>query len=416
MSFQLGTKATDSVPSAVPLEHTIAPAETPIRVTIVQPALAKYRVAVFRELARRSGIDLRVIYGAVAGLPNVVADGFEAIPSPRWQGTIAGNLLMFHGSEWKHCSRRHSDVVVLRWTPRSVTLLPALIRARANGVAAVLWGHGYSKNLHGRRDSARKRIAKRASSLVFYDPDTRDQYVRDGWNPDKLFVALNSLEHTGIVEARQWWQDRPDLLVAFRKEHGIQMGPVVLFVSRLQPANRVDLLVRATALLAQEIPDLKTVIIGNGPAEKERLETLAAEVGAARSIIFQEGVYDELKLTPWLLSADVFCYPENVGLSLIHAFWNGLPVVTSDNLGIQNPEVVALEHGTNGLTYEHGSVASLVDALRQIVTNEALRKSMSQAARRTVEERFTIPRMVDGLEAAIRYANRVVVTANHKNR
>jgi hypothetical protein len=52
----------------------------------------------------------------------------------------------------------------------------------------------------------------------------------------------------------------------------------------------------------------------------------------------------------------------------------------------------------------------MTGALRQIVTDPALRTSMSHAARRTVEQRFTIPRMVDGLEAAIRYASSTVRT------
>jgi glycosyltransferase involved in cell wall biosynthesis len=157
--------------------------------------------------------------------------------------------------------------------------------------------------------------------------------------------------------------------------------------------------------LAPEIAGLKTVIIGNGAAEKARLERIASESGATDRVIFQNGIYDELKLAPWFLSASVFCYPAHVGLSLIHALWYGVPVITSDNLAAQNPEVVALENGVNGLSYEHGSVESLTGALRTILTNDERRAEMSEAARRSVEEKFTIRRMVDGLEAAIRYAH-----------
>jgi glycosyltransferase involved in cell wall biosynthesis len=371
-----------------------------IRATIVQPALAKYRIAVFRELARRPGIDLRVVYGSVKGLENVAAEGFAAVPSYRWQG----RGLVFNRADLTYASRRCSDVVVLQWTPRSLSLPLALLRAKAAGVAPILWGHGYKKDERGRLRGARKWLARGASALVFYEPTTRDAYIRDGWDPDRLFVALNSLDHSEMDAARQWWLARPEQLDKFRQEHRIDSGPVLLFVSRLHPDNRVELLLRATLRLAQEIPGLKTVIIGNGAAEKARLETLAREIGAAGSVIFQEGIYDELKLAPWMLSSAVFCYPANIGLSLIHALWYALPVVTSDHRAIHNPEFVALDPGVNGLTYEHLSVDSLTSALRKILTDPALRGAMSQAARRTVEERFTIPRMVDGLEAAIRYA------------
>jgi glycosyltransferase involved in cell wall biosynthesis len=73
-------------------------------------------------------------------------------------------------------------------------------------------------------------------------------------------------------------------------------------------------------------------------------------------------------------------------------------------MAAQNPEVVAIENGVNGLFYEHGNVDSLTAALRRLLTNESEREAMSQAARRSVENKFTIGRMVDGLEAAIQYA------------
>jgi glycosyltransferase involved in cell wall biosynthesis len=375
-----------------------------IRVTIVQPSLAKYRIPVFRELARRPGIKLRVVHGSVKDLENVDAEGFEAIPTRRWQPAIFGQGLVFNRADWTYATRRLSDVIIFQWTPRSLSLVPAMLRARAAGVPRILWGHGYAKDEHARRRGSRRMLTRFASALVFYEPATRDSYIADGWDASKAFVALNSLDHTPIEEARRCWLERPDQLDKFRKEHRIHGGPVILFVSRLHPKNRVDLLVRATTALAPEISGLKTVIIGNGPAEKARLEALARETGAADRVIFQNGIYDELKLAPWFLSASAFCYPAHVGLSLIHALWYGLPVVTSDNLAAQNPEVVALENNVNGLLYEHGSVNSLAAALRSILTNDDLRSAMSQAARRSVEDRFTISKMVDGLEAAIRYA------------
>jgi glycosyltransferase involved in cell wall biosynthesis len=377
----------------------------PIRVTIVQPSLAKYRIPVFRELAHRPGIDLRVVYGSVKGLDNVEPEGFTAIPTTRWQPAILGRRLAFNQADWNYATRRLSDVIIFQWSPRSLSLVPALLRAQASGVPRILWGHGYSKDEKVRRRGGRKWLTRFATALVFYEPTMRDAYVADGWDPAKAFVALNSLDHTPIDEARRCWLERPDQLARFRQEHKIEGVPVILFVSRLHPNNRADLLIRATAALAAEMPGLKTVIIGNGNAERARLEAIAGETGAADRVIFQNGIYDELELAPWFLSASVFCYPAHIGLSLIHALWYGLPAVTSDNLAAQNPEIVALEDGVNGLFYRHGDVQSLTGALRKILTNEGRRSEMSAAARRSVEDKFTTSRMVDGLEAAIRFAH-----------
>lgn len=387
-------------------EFRSEPIERPIRVTNVQPALAQYRVPVFREFARRPGIRLKVVYGSVKGVPNVAPDGFDATPTHRWEDKVTGFGLMIHTAEWSYCSPRHADVVVLRWSVRSIMLWPALLRARFLGVPVVLWGHGYSKTERWWWRIPRNWLAHLATAVLFYEPRTRDAFVRQGWNPDRLFVALNSLDHVEICQARDAWQENSVALPKFREENGIAEGPVILFVSRLMPANRIDLLIRATADLAREMPGLKTVVIGNGDEEKLRLEQLAFELGVADNVKFRDGIYDEFELAPWFLSSDVYCYPANIGLSLIHALWYGLPVVTSDNIDSQNPEIFALRDGVNGLLYQHENLSSLVTVLRAILADAERRTKMSEAARKTVEDRFTIPRMVDGLEAAVRYAAR----------
>jgi glycosyltransferase involved in cell wall biosynthesis len=376
-----------------------------IRVTLVQPALPKYRIAVFRELANRPGIQLRVVYGSVPGLNNVAPDGFEGLYVQRTEWNCGGAVAMIHRAEWTYCSRRRSDVVVLRWGGRSVLLLPGMLRARACGVPVVLWGHGYSKNEKPWRARIRNWAASLATAIVFYDPKTRDAFASNGWNPKRLFVALNSIDHVPIEAARKWWVEHPDKLAHFRTEHGLGEGPVILFVSRLAPANRLDLLLQATAGLVSDFPALKTIIIGNGPNERRELALLANKLGVEDNVVFQDGIYDEFELAPWFLAADVFCYPANIGLSLIHSFWYGLPVVTSDYTAGQNPEIVALKRGINGELYQHENVASLVEALRKTVGDEAHRAKLSLSARQTVQHQFTVQSMVDGLEQAIRYAH-----------
>lgn len=392
------------------------PPIAPLRVNVIHPSLAKYRVPVFRDLAQRPGIDLKVFYGTTGGIPNVAPEGFEAIAVPRFERRLGGQIIMFQGAEWSYASRRVSDVVVFRWSPRSLSLLPALIRAKLAGVATVLWGHGFSKTDRPWWQQARKSLADLATAVVLYDPRTRQMLIDEGWDACRLFVAINSLDSRDIDAARNSWINELDRLAQFRKEFSLNARPVVLFVSRLDPRNRVDLLIRATARLVPELPDIRTVIIGNGERERRRLRSLASEMQIENNVVFRDGIYDEMALAPWFLTASVFCYPENVGLSLLHSLWYGLPAVSSENWACQNPEFVALENGINGFTYAHRDVKSLSGRLRQILTDSHLQRSMSKAARSTVEKRFTVSRMVDGLEAAIRYAAGTKLTTRQRPR
>ena len=374
-----------------------------IRVLVEQPSLAKYRLPVFQELARRPGLDFTLCYSQAPTLPNVEPDGFNARFVPSWRGTVAGRRIIWNGSCWANARRGAADVLILNWNLNHLNLVPALLRARANGVGTILWGHGYSKAEAQWRRLGRHGAARLANALLFYNFSTARQFMEQGWPKERIYVALNALDQRPIQAARRAWMAEPGRLAAFRKEQGIGEGPVLLYVSRIKPENRLDLLIRATALLRKRHPLLQTVVVGTG-AELDELKTLAAREGAGEAVRFLGAVYDEMALAPWFLSADAFCYPANIGLSLLHAFGYGLPVITTDRNELQNPEIEALEPGRNGLVYKHDDLEALASTLERVIVDRPLRESLAAEALVTATQRFNLRTMVDGIEQAIRYA------------
>ncbi|TWT73748.1 GDP-mannose-dependent alpha-(1-6)-phosphatidylinositol monomannoside mannosyltransferase [Posidoniimonas polymericola] len=375
-----------------------------IRVTIVQPALAKYRIPVFRELAARPGIELKVVYGVTPGLDNVEADGFRAEPAGLKTTRLLGSKALVYPAQFWSASRQDCDVLMLTWTPRYVLLLPSIFRAKLAGVGVVLWGHGLSKSDRPFWKRARDFLARRADCLLFYDRATAQGYLDEGWSPQRISVASNAIDHAAIDRARDQWLSTPGRLDEFRRSKGLDGQRTVLFVSRLLPANRVDLLLEAAVDLRRQIPNIRIVIIGNGDTQRQSLQERAAELGIDDITIFERGLYNEEELAPWFLSADVFCYPENIGLSILHALWYGAPVVTSDRRDCHNPEIVYLEPGRNGECYRHGDAGSLSQTLGGLLANPARLEEMSANARESVEGTATVDRMVDGFEEAIRRA------------
>lgn len=374
-----------------------------INLLIQQPALPKYRVPVFRELASRPGIRLKVVYSdAFREMPNFEPEGFQAERVPLWRWNLGRQHMLWSWAQWQYARRCRGGVLILSWDLHYATLAPALLRARYNGVPTILWGHGYSKTERLWRRWPREQVARLATALLFYNHTTAARFIAHGWDPRRVFVALNSLDQTPIQAARKAWLDDPDKLQAFRRDNDLIDGPIVLFVSRLDPDDRVDMLLEAAVKLSGAYPALKVVIIGSGPDE-QRLRTLADRLGISSRVRFVGAIYDENRLAPWFLSADVFCYPANIGLSVLHAFGYGLPVVTSNAIETHNPEIEAVQHEVNGLMYRDGDVSAMADALRRIIDDRELRSRMSQAALETVLSRFTLKNMVDGMEAAVRY-------------
>ena len=244
-----------------------------LRVIIEQPALPRYRVPVYRELARRQSLDIQVRFGAGAKVPNVEPDGFEATAVPSRYIAVGRREAVWNSSCWQNAGSRSTDVLMLTWNLHHLNLVPALLRAKANGIPTILWGHGYSKRDAVWRRLVREGAARLATALLFYNHQCRDRFLAKGWPAERLHVALNTIDQDPIQRARTLWLSQPERLLGFQVEHNLVDSPVILFVSRLEPENRVDLLLQASAALRREHPRLKTVIIGDGP-ELPRLSRL----------------------------------------------------------------------------------------------------------------------------------------------
>ena len=107
----------------------------------------------------------------------------------------------------------------------------------------------------------------------------------------------------------------------------------IIFVGRLIKEKHPDLLVDAVALVLQDYPELRVVLIGQGPEEKK-----------IRDMIRQKGLEDVIRLQAFydshdeliaaLKSSKIFVLPstrEGFGISALEALACGLPVVTTDH-------------------------------------------------------------------------------------
>ncbi|MDC0585299.1 glycosyltransferase [Planctomycetota bacterium] len=373
-----------------------------LRVNIVWQALPSYRVPVWEALGRRSGIQLTVYHAQSSDLPSVQVEGLRAIELETV--TSVSRRTVVYPCLLDLASDSRSDVLITTWNLRSLLLVPAILKARSHNVGTVLWGHGYSKRERGAKVWLRDRLGCLADSLVFYDSETAATFR--GRNPSYrgAFVARNTLDLDAIEAARSSQaaaEQAEEILGVPGSGQAARMGrgPTILHVSRLWEDNGVGTIIDATA----RVPGMNTIIVGDGPLETP-LRAHAASLGVADRVHFKPGVYDEHDLAPLFALADLFVYPKNVGLSLIHALAYGVPVLTGDDLASHNPEVYALEDGVNGALFRHGDAADLAEKIQALFGAPDALARMSRAAREGVHRDFPMERMVDGLEQAIRYA------------
>ena len=141
-------------------------------------------------------------------------------------------------------------------------------------------------------------------------------------------------------------------------------------------------------------PDVGLVIVGEGPM-REQLEALVAERGLGGRTVFAGNQAD---VAPWLQALDVFALPsyahEGVPQALIQAMMVGLACVTT-SVGSIGELAIADE---TALVVPPQDAGALSRALRVLLEDEKLRKTLGQAARTHAVANYSYERMLDRME------------------
>jgi phosphatidyl-myo-inositol alpha-mannosyltransferase len=159
--------------------------------------------------------------------------------------------------------------------------------------------------------------------------------------------------------------------------------PTLLFVGRLEKRKGLEPLIRAFTLLKTEHPDLRLLVVGDGP-ERGRCEQLLPE--RLRSDVVFLGRVDQDDLPRYYASCDLYVSPalggESFGIVLLEAMAAGAPIVASDIPGYRS---VARDE-VQGRLVPPGDPRALADSIRGLLANASLRAAMGAEGRRTVDE------------------------------
>ena len=179
-----------------------------------------------------------------------------------------------------------------------------------------------------------------------------------------------------------------------RRELGIGADdPVLLTVGRLDFRKGHDSVIAALPPLLKEFPALRYVIVGEGP-ERGKLAALARDKGVAERVLFA-GFQPDERLPAYYRACDVFVMHnrtlpndvEGFGLVFLEANACGKPVVGGRSGGAAE----AIVHGATGFLVEPDDVQALVQTLRKLLGDSALRREMGLAGRRRAVEDFSHP-------------------------
>jgi glycosyltransferase involved in cell wall biosynthesis len=153
---------------------------------------------------------------------------------------------------------------------------------------------------------------------------------------------------------------------------------LIVTFSRLVKSKRIELLLRAAAMMDQALLERVSIVVGGDGPERAFLESEAKRLGLGDRTIFA-GVIPHRDVVHFLKASDVFAATNeltNMSLPPCEAILCGVPVVAFDVSG--TAEVV--RDGETGLLVRDGDVPCLARNLELIVRDAGLRERLGRQA------------------------------------
>ena len=296
--------------------------------------------------------------------------------------------------------------------------LPGAIAAhhlRRYGVPYVIGPNGTAPVFERRRAPKRlfdilagRRMMREATAVLAVSEAERRDLLALGVSDARIRLVPNPVDLSEFLPAVERGH--------FRRRAGLTSEPLVVFLGKVTPRKRVDLLVEAFGRMVRRVES--STSIGAASAARARLVIAGSDMGGLRSAVALGRMQhiDDRLIVPGILSgrerlelladATVVVYPserEVFGLVPLEALMTGTPVIVTGDSGCG--EIVSSVGG--GRVIPTGNVEALADALTHIVSSPDEWRSAAVNAASAVRQRFgsevVTERLLQVYDEAIRH-------------
>lgn len=155
----------------------------------------------------------------------------------------------------------------------------------------------------------------------------------------------------------------------------------ILWVGRFVRGKGVEFIIHAAKILVKEVPDLKILLVGDGPS-KGKIKGLIEKFNLKKNVIIKENVPNE-NMPEVYQKSDIFVLPslnEGVPKTLLEAMACGIPVVITEFSHLK--ELIK----NAGLTFPKGDVHALADKIMRLIRDRELAKELGNNGRNKIVE------------------------------
>jgi glycosyltransferase involved in cell wall biosynthesis len=230
----------------------------------------------------------------------------------------------------------------------------------------------------------KKLICKRSDLII------SNSHITGKYTARRLNMPLNNLTiiHNGIdvlLNGNSPPEDITDIVTDY--------DIVTMFVGRLvEHKNIPELLEAFSRIQCDETINICLIIIGGGELEYS-LKALANKYNLENVYFIGErsDVQSLLTLADFVISTSL---REGLSNTILESMLCGVPVIASRVGG--TPEIIT--HNINGILYESGDIEELVSSIQELSKDSLKRSVLSEKARESILESFSISQMVNQYE------------------
>jgi glycosyltransferase involved in cell wall biosynthesis len=278
------------------------------------------------------------------------------------------------------------------------------------GSTAIKVSKHYKKPIVSFIHSIEWELVPRAMATAFlkkYSQMIAKKLARDMYNNcDLLIMPTNSTSELFLwnnirtksvivnlgVDTKKFCPSTDEQDLGIRSQLGISPDDTIIgYHGRISREKDLITLLRAFTRLEQNDSKLKLLIVGDG------IDSIKKQLASRSGVILTGAKNNPI---PYLQVMDIYCMPsltETTCLSVLEAMSCGIPVVSTEVGFIKS----YIKNGYNGLFFEKQNQYSLAKNVQKLISDEKLRKTLGNNARRTVTEQFSWDKTSKGIEEAL---------------